>query len=151
MDVLEVTNGEVEFSYLDKKYKVKRLSLKEIYEDAERVILNEYNKNMMVVQEALKGQEKINFMIAALKAKPSGTELNLMANQWNCSAEGIVPLVSKILNKCQKVSEDEAKTVALDEKYSVLSFAIVNYALSGDIIKDEEKIKEILAGESKKK
>lgn len=150
MNVLELTNGEVEFSFSDKTYKVKQLSIVELCLETEKEILEEHSARMMSQASMLQGKDKIDYMVRATKEYPNDQELTQLVEQRTKTVRGLSKLMFKTLNKCQKVSQEESDIVAFSEKYNVLSFAILQYAQNGIVMKDEEEIKNLLDPDKKK-
>jgi len=150
MSLIDSANIPIEMSLADRTFKVKRLTIKELFGNAQAKIISRARDNIRETASLLSGNEKMDFLCRATKNLPEGDELNRLAGEYNQSAIGVSELLMIGLNKCQTVSEDEISQIVnnatIEQQISMVAYlngsdpekAVKSYQ------KDKEEEKKIL-------
>jgi len=107
MSVSEMANQAMEVQLGDKKLLVSRMSIAELYGPAESKVIGDYKANMISISQSLTGRDKMDYLREATKDIPKGAILLAAAQEYLGTPEGYFDLVSRALNKHQKINEDE--------------------------------------------
>lgn len=139
MDIHNLVNGELEFEIGNKKYKIKRLSVSELFTYFQKIVKEEYLKNVSELTRLLDKEERSEFLRKAMKDMPSGSILDNLAQDKMSSIDGALMILYKAMNKVkgQEVSMDEIIEISSDKNSDVVS-QIISYAIGQDKIKEEE-------------
>lgn len=114
MSVTDIGNLPLEMSLGGKKFKVRRLSIKQLFGLSETKILEDCHRDIQRVAGSLTGKEKIDYLLTATRQIPKGTELNELATQYSQTPSGLSDLLMAGLNnESQKVTEEEVSQLIL--------------------------------------
>jgi len=150
MSVSNLANSPIELSLGGQSYKVKRISMSEIFGHAESKIVTEYLKNVQVIAGSLSGKDKLDYLATATKGIPKGGELNASANEYLESVSGMLELFKIGLNKLQKVDDDELNSAFLNSTTEEKQI-LLGYLCGSDAMKTDDIKQDIGAGSSEKK
>lgn len=125
----DLSNAPLEFAIGAKKYKVKKLSVLDIFGTVEKKIKEEYIENITEMSKILPDKDRGEFLRSAIKEIPSGRKLEDMVNDTLNTTSGGIDILFVILNKCNNVSMDELMDMVTDSSLSnditkVMSFAM---------------------------
>lgn len=137
MSISDLSNSPIELSLGGKAYKVKRISMAEIFGMAESKIVQEYLKNIQTIAACLSGPEKANYLTSVTKGIPKGAELSASANEYLESVSGMIDLFKIGLNKLQKVGDDELNTMFLSSSNEEKQI-LLGYLCGSDTMKDTD-------------
>lgn len=138
MDIAELNNMPLEFTLSGKVYKVKRLSITEIFSDFEKEIKQEYINDINLVAETMEAKDRIDFKRKAMQDIPRGAKLQDLVNEKMGTISGGIKLLHKALNKCQQVSLDECIAISENKNADTVG-QIISYALGQDVRAEEVK------------
>lgn len=113
MSIVELSNIPIEITLGGKAYKVKRLSVADIFGKAQAKVREQYIADMKEVASALTGADKTTYLSQATKDIPKGEQLSALANDWLNSPMGMAEILYTGLSKCQEVTEDEVASAIL--------------------------------------
>lgn len=136
MSISDLNNTAIEFTLAEKKYKIKRLNLLDIFNSVEKSIKEEYVQSVTELSKALPDKDRVEFLRSAIKEMPTSKRLEEMVNDKINTTSGGVDILTIILNKCQSVSKEEVVNIISDNKNAPDVSAIMAYALNA---KQEEE------------
>jgi ribosomal protein L12E/L44/L45/RPP1/RPP2 len=145
MSVSDLNNSPIEFDIDGKVYKVKKLSVLDIFSQVETKIKEDYLKSVTDMSKILPDKDRPDFLRSAIKEIPSGRKLEDMVNEKINTVAGGIDILNTILNKCQQVSIDEVMSMVAKESNSTTVSSIMSYALG----QGKEEAKEV--GDTKQK
>ena len=152
MSISELCNEPIEIVLNGRKLKIQRMSLKEIFAPIQQKILSDYDQNLKSIAETLKGKDKIDYLIAATKERPSKSELDRLAFEHISSPTGQAELLMVGLNKCQPISELEVSDLILKSATNPEEIAYIQSYLTGEDVETvKKKLKEAMAEDEKQK
>jgi hypothetical protein len=129
MSVSDLSNSPIEFDIDGKVYKVKKLSVLDIFQNVEVKIKEDYLKSVTDMSKILPDKDRPDFLRNAIKEIPSGRKLEDMVNEQINTVAGGIDILVTILNKCQQVSKDEVMSIVGKENNSTTVSSIMSYAL----------------------
>jgi len=139
MSVSDLNNSPIEFDIDGKTYKVKKLSVLDIFSQVETKIKEDYLKSVTDMSKILPDKDRPDFLRSAIKEIPSGRKLEDMVNEKINTVAGGIDILNTILNKCQQVSIDEVMSMVAKESNSTIVSSIMSYALG----QGKEETKEV--------
>ena len=146
MSIVDAANLPVERSLGGKIFKVKRLSIKQLFGISETKIINDCNRDIDRIAKTLTGKEKIDYLLAAGRSIPKGSELSQLATEYSQSPSGLSDLLlASINNEYQKVEESELAELLLNSTQEE-QVALMSY-ISG---MNQEEVKGVDNGDKKK-
>ena len=152
MSISELCNEPIEIVLNGRKLKIQRMSLKEIFAPIQQKILSDYDQNLKSIAETLKGKDKIDYLIAATKERPSKSELDRLAFEHISSPTGQAELLMVGLNKCQPISELEVSDLILKSATNPEEIAYIQSYLTGEDVETvKKKLKEAMAEDEQQK
>jgi hypothetical protein len=107
MSVNELANSAIDFSFGGKTYKIKTLSLKEFFGDAQAKALQFELEKIKSLASILEGKDKTDYLVNAQSNIPSGDSLFQASMQYLATPLGLAELLKVALNKCQVVTDEE--------------------------------------------
>jgi hypothetical protein len=126
MSISELTNSEIEIKLAGKAFKVKRLSIKDIFGSAEAKVTSQYKQDIEDIGKGLTGKDKLDYLITATKSIPKGSELHELGQEYLNSPMGMANLLYIGLSKCQNVTEEEVGNAILksteDERQMLMAY-----------------------------
>jgi hypothetical protein len=143
--VSDLNNSPIEFDIGGKSYKVKKLSVLDIFNQVETKIKEEYLKSVTDMSRILPDKDRPEFLRNAIKEMPAGRKLEDMVNEEINTVAGGIDVLTTILNKCQQVTKDEIMAMVGNESNSTTISSIMSYALG----QGKEEAKEV--GDTKQK
>lgn len=146
MNTHTLANGVIELQFKDKKFKVKKLSLLDIFGVFEQQIKEEYMSNIAEMSKMVPENQRSEFVKSSIKEFPSGKKLEDAVNDRMDTTQGGISLLYTILNKCQSVSRDDIVQMATDKEASVFVQSVVSFALDQempDAMKEETEKKTV--------
>jgi len=123
MSIAELSNSPIQLTLAGKTYKIKRLSVSDIYGKAQAKVVEEYRNNIKDIAKDLIGADKTNYLTSATKDIPRGEILNNLANEWLNSPLGMAEILFIGLSKYQEVTQDEVAEAIIkstDEERQIL-------------------------------
>jgi len=133
----DMANVPLDFVINGKTYKIKRLSIRDIFLDFEKEIKEKYMQNVMEMSKLIDSKDKMEYLRKAMVDMPSGRRLDDMVQEEITSISGGTKVLIKALNTCQKVTEQEVMQMSMDANNSDTLAQIITYCLGGNI--EEEK------------
>ena len=150
MSIAEMVNEPIEITLNGRKLKIQRMPLKEIFAPIQVKILGDYDENLRHISESLQGKDKIDYLVAATKQRPSKSELDRLAFDYIASPTGQAELLYRGLNKCQPISEQEISDLILKSVTNTDEIAYIQSYLTGEDVEIvKKKLKEALEAEEK--
>jgi hypothetical protein len=107
MSINELSNSPIDFTFGGRTYKIKTLSLKEFFGDAQAKALQFELEKIKSLASILEGKDKTDYLTNAQKNIPSGDSLFVASMQYLATPLGLAELLKIALNKCQTVSDEE--------------------------------------------
>lgn len=139
MSVTEVGNLPIEISLGGRKFKVRQLSLRQIFGISERKIISDCHRDIETIGKSLIGKIQLDYLLAATKNIPKGSELNELANEYAQTPIGLSELLLVCINnEFQKVEESELAQI-LSNSTEQEQIALMSY-VSG--VNTEAKVEE---------
>jgi len=138
MSVAELANEPIDITLAGKKFKIKRLTIKELFAIPEAKVKENYIKSAQEIAASLVGKDKQDFLLNALKNTPKGDELNTLAIEYMSSPVGVADVIYIGLNKCQPVSDIEVSELITKSTESELSF-LRDYIGGNEAIEEQKK------------
>jgi len=140
MEISNIANSPVEFILSNKTYKVKRLSLLDLYGTFESEVKQEY---MTLIQDYCKTvkdiKERIQLQKELIQDMPSGSILQKKVSEKMSTFEGGKKILVMALSKCQQVTDDEINTILLDQDNSITISNLMDFISGNDKKSDTEK------------
>ena len=136
MSVTDLNNSPIEFDVDGKSYKVKKLSVLDIFTQVETKIKEEYIANITSMSKVLDPKDRPEFLKNAIKEIPTGRRLEEMVNEKISTVQGGVDILFTVLNKCQQVTMDEIMGLVGKESNSPAITSIMSFSLGQ--VKNEE-------------
>jgi hypothetical protein len=116
-NINELTNIPINFEIAGRTIQIKRLNISEIFGYFENIVKQNYMKNIKEVASLFDNPiEKNKYLIEATKTMPTKTQLQIMAQDYLQTEEGVAEVLKIGLNKCQKLSEDDIINILKDAK-----------------------------------
>jgi len=144
MSVSDLTNKPIEFDIDGKTYKVKKLSVLDIFENTEVKIKEKYEKDVSDMAKLLSDKDRGEFLRNAIREMPTGKRMEEMVNDHINTTQGGLDMLKTILNKCQEVSMEEVLSIVGKASNNDSVSSIMAYAIS-------QGEKEATDGETKQK
>ena len=138
-DIANASNVPIKFALSGKDYSIKRLSIMDLMGVFEADVKQSYMDDILeYANKITDSKERIEFQRSAIKDIPKGADLEQRAQELMASINGSIKLFHIALNKCQKVSLDQAKELMLDPQNSSVMTNLLGY-ISGSDIEEKEK------------
>jgi len=138
MNLHTMSNGAIELEYKNKTYKIKKLSLLDLFGIYEQEVKQEYMKISEMVK-LLPDSQKSEVVRSAIKEMPSGKKLEEAVSERMDTAIGGVQLLSTILNKCQQVNTEDVMEILTDKESKTFVQQVISYALNQEMPKSSEE------------
>ena len=136
MSVTNLSNAPIEFTIGGKQWKIRKLSVLDLFSEFEKEVKEEYVKNINELVKALPSQDRASFLSSAIKEMPSGKRLEELAQERMNTVQGGVRMFVAVLGKCQPVSTEDAMSLAMDPEnqpaiQQAMAYAVGSEALEG--------------------
>ena len=143
MQVIDVANHPVDFEIAGKTFKIKRLSLLDLYAVFEAEARKESISDITAIASQMKeSKERIQFSKEAMKELPRGKELEDLARGRMDSVSGGIKMLHIALSELNEITYDEVKSLVNDNRENTevdaQIAAIVNYIIGTDVVIEEE-------------
>jgi len=143
MQVIDVANHPVEFDVAGKTFKIKRLSLLDLYAVFESEARKESISDITAIASQMTdSKERIQFSKEAMKELPKGKELEDLARSRMDSVAGGIKMLHIALSELNQISYDEVKALVNDNRdnpaVDAQIAAIVNYIIGHDVVVEEK-------------
>jgi hypothetical protein len=143
MQVIDVANHPVEFEIAGKTFKIKRLSLLDIYAVFEAEARKESISDITAIASQMTdSKERIQFSKEAMKELPRGKELEDLAQSRMDSIAGGIKMLYVALSELNEISYEEVKAMVNDNRdnpsVDAQIAAIVNYIIGSDAVVEEK-------------
>ena len=129
MEFNEVANTPIDVELMGKSYKVRRVSLQDLFGKAEASVISMQMKRIHEMAEGLDGDDKSSFLAKAmLESLPTGQRLNQMTASFLRSVDGVKMLLTAALRTDQPNIEKELNitdlvSVEAEKVTMIISFA----------------------------
>lgn len=132
MSVSTLANTHVEFDIGGQTFKVRKLSIMDIFVEFEREVRQDYINNINEMVKVLPATDRKGFLADAIKEMPAGKRLEDLANERIATVQGGLKLLHAVLSKCQPVTPDEAMALAADNANAEAIAEVMAYAVTGE-------------------
>jgi len=141
MEIANLANTPIEFTLSEKKYKIVRLSMLDVFGIFEADVKEEYISDIVAMARHIPDvKERIEFQKQAARDIPRGKTMEEQVRLKMDSVEGGIKILHIALNKCQEVPIDEVKEVLSNEKNAAAIQAVMAFLFGDDTAKEEEKL-----------
>jgi len=142
MEISNIANNPVEFILSNKTYKVKRLSLLDLYGSFESEVKTEYMELIQNYCKTVKDiKERIQLQKELIQDMPSGSTLQTKVSEKMSTFEGGKKILVMALSKCQQITDDEINTILLDQDNSITISNLMDFISGNDNKKVVNEVK----------
>jgi len=143
MQVIDVANHPIEFEIAGKTFKIKRLSLLDVYAVFEAEARKESISDITAIASQMTdSKERIQFSKEAMKELPRGKELEDLAQSRMNSVTGGIKMLHIALSELNEITYEEVKALVNDNRdnseVDAQIAAIVNYIIGSDAVVEEK-------------
>ena len=138
MDIQNIANTPVEFELSGKTYKVKRLSLLDLFGSFEADVKKEYMSNISEYASSItNAQEKQKFQTMAIKEMPRGVELQDMVSAKMNGIDGAIKILYLALSKCQQITIEAVTQIIQDPANADVIATLMDFIIGNDVKEDK--------------
>jgi hypothetical protein len=133
MDINNIANSPIEFTLSKKVYRVKRLSLLDLFSSFEGDVKREYMENIAAYAKTIEdAKEKNKFQTMAMKEMPRGKELEEMVSSKMNGVDGAIKIMTLALSKCQQITSEEVKNIIQDPVNTEVITVLMDFIIGND-------------------
>ncbi len=137
MSISDIANSSITYKINDKEYKIKRLSLLDLYGTFEKLVKEKYLRTVAEYAQLINDKnEKLEFQRKAMQDVPKGQALEDAVQLEMATLDGAKLILKMVLNKCQNVTDEEIENILLDKNNSAVINQIIAHATGTDVITD---------------
>ena len=134
MEVSNILNNPITFVLSGKQYRVKRLSLLDLFAEFEVDVKAQYMDDVVDMASRIKDiKERIKFQCLSLKDMPKGKELEDQSRDIMGSYKGGLKLLYMALSKCNNITQDEVNKISSDPANTDVITNLMNYITGTDV------------------
>jgi hypothetical protein len=138
MDISNLANTEIQMSIGDKSFKLKRLTLLDLYSSFETDIKKDYMNSIIELAQMIKNEkERITFQKEAIREVPRGKLLEEEVRNRMDSVDGGIKILHIALNKLNKVSLEEVRAMISNPHNSAQIATIMDFIIGSDVVEDK--------------
>jgi len=143
MDIQNIANSPIEFELSGKTYKVKRLSLMDLFASFEGDVKKEYMANISEYASTITNAvEKQKFQTMAIKQMPSGIELQDMVSAKMNGIDGAIKILFLALSKCQQVTIEAVTEIIQDPANANVITTLMDFIIGNDVKAEKAEVDE---------
>lgn len=137
MQVSNLANNSIDMKIGERTFKVKRLSINDLYTDFENEVKSEFFDNVVDLASRIKDiDQALELQRKSIKDIPKGVELELLAGQKLASTNGIIKTVYKAIKDSNEITFEEVKQLVYNKEHSIQLKNIIDYLAGNDEIEE---------------
>lgn len=129
MSVSDLNNTPIEFDIDGKSYKVKKLSILDIFEQIEKKIKEKFIQDISSMAKVLPDKDRADFLRASIKEIPTGKRMEEQVGDYLNTTQGGIDILITILNKCQQISSEEVMAIISKASNTDMVSQVMSYAM----------------------
>jgi len=137
MNLANMLNEPVERTIGNKTYKIKRLSLRDLFVTLAKIQQDKFEASIYRLAEKMPEKERNKFIIKALKETEDNDMVSVVQSGIK-SIEGIYEVMKLALNKLQKVTDEELDEVLSAQNMEQIS-AVIGYVIGTEAVNKENE------------